>query len=298
MIISTRRVLGGLTAMAVLAASSCGKADSAPPVATVSIKLSKSKVAVGGLLDLTYRFQVAPDAKIAGDYRVFVHLTREDGTTIWTDDHELADSIRTSKWQPGQVIEYTRTRFLPRFSYLGPAGIEMGLYKDDERLPLAGPDPADRESPARSYKVATLELEPQSETTQVFYLSGWHPTEYSADDPTVDWQWTQKVATLSVKNPKGDVTLFLEFDARPDLFGAKPQLVTVFCGNTAIGSVPASTPNANLHRFPVPAALLGAGDMVEFRIEVDQTFVPAKLSNSTDLRELGIRVHHVHVEPK
>jgi hypothetical protein len=40
-------------------------------------------------LELTYRFEVAPGASFDGDYRVFVHVNRDDGTTIWNDDHEL-----------------------------------------------------------------------------------------------------------------------------------------------------------------------------------------------------------------
>ena len=39
--------------------------------------------------------------------------------------------------------------------------------------------------------------------------------------------------------------------------------------------------------------------MAELRIEVDQTFVPAKLpAGGHDTRELGIRVYHAFVEPR
>jgi hypothetical protein len=40
--------------------------------------------------------------------------------------------------------------------------------------------------------------------------------------------------------------------------------------------------------------------MVEVRVVVDKTFVPAQLPASTnkDPRELGIRVFHVFIEPK
>ena len=50
-------------------------------------------------------------------------------------------------------------------------------------------------------------------------LSGWYAPEFAPDDPTVEWQWTQKAATVSFKNPKRDVTLFLEYDAFGDLPG-------------------------------------------------------------------------------
>lgn len=277
--------------------AACGKADSAPPVATVSLSLNKEKIPVGAVVDLTYRFQVANDAKISGDYRVFSHLNRDDGTMIWSDDHDLPDELRTSRWKPGQVVEYTRTRFIPILSYLGRATIEVGLYRDDARLPLAGPDASDRDSPERAYKVATLDLLPSSESIQVYRLSGWHQPEYAPEDPTLDWQWTQKSATLSLRNPKRNLTLYLEFDTRSDLFAPKPQQVNVYAGPALVATFPADSQDLTLRRVPVTAAQLGDGEMATFRIEVDRTFVPARHPNAgPDLRELGIRVYHAHIE--
>ena len=275
--------------------AACSKPAPAPPVATVSLTLNKKSVPQGGLLDFTYRFQVAPDAKINGDYRVFMHLKRDDGTAIWMDDHDLPEGMQTSQWKPGQTIEYTRTRFVPLFSYLGSATIDVGLYKDAERLPLQGPEPTDRDATEKSYKVATLELQPRSENVQVIRLNGWHPAEYAAD-PNVEWQWTRKVATLSVKNPKSDVTLILDVDSRADLFAGQPQQVTVYAGDANVGTFPVGSDQV-LHRIPVTAAQLGTAEMSEFRIEVDRTFIPAKFPNAgNDARELGVRVFHAYVE--
>jgi hypothetical protein len=193
------------------------------------------------------------------------------------------------------VVEVTRTRFVPLFSYLGTATIEVGLYKDAERLSLEGPDPADRESTEKSYKVATLELLPRSQNIQVIRLDGWHPVEYAAD-PNVEWQWTRKAATLSVRNPKADVTLILDVDSRADLFGNQPQQVAVFAGDARIGTFAVGSDQV-LHRLPVTAAQLGTAEMSAFRIEVDKTFVPAKFPNAGgDARELGVRVFHAYVE--
>jgi len=296
---SARARLAWLGLICVAGTVGCGKTDTARPVAKVSLELSKKAVALGSVIDLTYKFVVAPDAKITGDYRVFVHLNREDGTMIWNDDHELPAQFKTSTWQPGQTIEYTRTRFMPMVSYVGPATVEMGLYHDDDRLPLEGSDPADKESVARSYKVATIDLLPRSESIQVARLSGWHGAEFSPEDPTVDWQWTQKVAVLTIKNPKRDVTFYLEYDARSDVFGSQPQQVTVSVGDTKLMTFPAGTPNLTLQRIPVTAAQLGTGETAEFRIDVDRTFVPARALNAgSDVRELGIRVYHAAVEPR
>jgi hypothetical protein len=282
-----------LAAAAVLSgAVGCSHADTAPPVATPSFVSSKPSVALRSPVEFTYRFEVAPNAQINGDYRVLVHVVRDDGRLMWTDDHDPA--IPTSQWKPGQKIEYTRQRFIPSYPYLGTAIVRIGLYKGDDRLPLAGQDMGRRE-----YKVATLELRPESDNLLLIQKSGWHPMEMSPEDPTSSWYWMQKSGVLDFKNPRRDVTFYFEFDGRPDLFD-KAQEVTVWSGTEKIGSLAVSNKLPVLHMMPITAAQLGTGEMAELRIEVDRTFVPALLpsSGSRDSRELGLRVYHAFVEVK
>ncbi len=179
--------VGQVAWSAALAASiaGCSQADSAPPVATVSFSANKAKVPVGSPIELTYKFDVAPNASIPADYRVFVHVTNADGSTMWNDDHE--PPVPTSKWTPGQTIQYTRTRFVPVFPYQGEAAVQIGLYRDNDRLPLQGPDPADRESTSRSYRVGTIHLLPQSDNIFVILKNGWHPAEFSPENTTLEW---------------------------------------------------------------------------------------------------------------
>jgi hypothetical protein len=290
---------GAALAMAFSAIGGCDKGDQAPPVASVSLTTNRPSVALGAPIELTYKFQPAQGASISGDYRVFVHINRDDGTTIWNDDHELPAGQQTSQWKPGQTIQYTRTRFVPAFSYLGEATIRVGLYKENERLPLSGQDPADRESPERSYKVGTLEFLPRSESIQVIRLSGWHPGENATEDSAIEWQWSQKLALLSLRNPRRDALLYLEYDGRPDLFPDRPQQVTVSVGQTAIETFAVEGKGILLRKIPLTVAQLGNGDMTVVRLEVDRTFAPAKqTAGSRDSRELGIRVYHAFVEPR
>jgi hypothetical protein len=281
-----------------LALPGCSKSDDAPPVATVTLTPNRRDLPVGSPIEFTYRFEVAPGAKISGDYRVFMHANRDDGSMIWNDDHDLPAEYATSAWKPGQVIEYKRTRFVPASSYLGTATLTMGLYKDEDRLTLAGPDPGDAGQRGKEYTVGTHNLRPRSESITLVKLDGWHPAEVSPEDATVDWQWTRKTATMSLRNPKRDLMLWMEFDARPDLFPDNPQQVTIYAGGTAVGTVKADRPGRMLERMPIPASLL-SGDMAEIRIEVDRTFTPARLAGgSGDPRELGIRVFNVYVEAR
>ena len=275
----------GLLCFAIAPACS-RKADEAPPVATPTVTMSRDRVAIGSPVKFTYRFDVAPNAAIDSDYRVFVHVLDPDGEQLWVDDH--SPSIPTSQWKGGQRVEYTRTVFVPNYPYIGEAHVRVGLYADERRLPLSGSEVSRRE-----YEVAKFQLLPQSENIFLIYKDGWHAAEVAVDNPASEWQWTQKVATISFRNPKKDATFYLEYDARADVFNP-PQQVVLRIGDHTIGSFTASAKDRALLTFPVTAAQFGTGDMSELVIEVDKTFKPG----GEDPRELGIRVFHAFVEPK
>ncbi len=278
-----------VTTMCLAGAAACSTEDKTPPVATPTFTASKDKIALGGPVDFTYQFDVV--GPITNDFRVLVHVVNPDGDTIWIDDHDPA--VPTSQWKPGQKIQYTRQVFLPVLPFTGEATVRIGLYKGDERLPLQGAEPNQR-----TYKVATLQLLPQSENVFIIYKSGWNAPEFTPDNSR-EWQWTQKSGTVNFKNPRKDVTLFLESDARVDLFTPPQQVSLVVAGKT-IKTFAASSSVALLQRIPITAAELGSEDMVELRLDVDKAFVPAKLpgSNNQDIRELGIRIYHLFVDLK
>jgi hypothetical protein len=280
-----------VAAAAFLALSSaCRRAEvQEPPVATASLTLSRDKVPIGSPIKLTYKFVVAPDAKLPpGDLWVFVHVLDPTGEQLWNDDHLPVPPI--SQWKPGQTVEYTRTVFVPNFPYIGEAAVRLGVYDraSGNRLTLNAP-PASR----KEYVVSRFQLLPQSENIFLIYKDGWHPTEMAADNATSEWQWTKKTGTISFKNPKKDVTFYLEYDARVDLF-TPPQQVTIRVGNTVIGTFAADNKERKLLTFPIAAAQLGTGEMAEIVLDVDRTFGPG----GGDARDLGIRVFHAFVEPK
>ncbi len=274
-------------------ASACGSSDEAPPVASVAVTLSKTQAALGSPIDVKYRFEALPNAALDGNYRVFMHLLDQDGVLRWADDHE--PPTPTTEWKPGQPIEYTRTSFIPVVPYLGEAIVKVGLYKGDAsgtRAPLQGPMPGE----GRAYQVATLKLLPQSENIFVVLRSGFHQSEFAPENPAREWYWTQKELVANFKNPRKAATLFFEFDARPDLFD-QPQSVNVYLGSENVASLSASNKDPVLHRISLSAAQLGDADMVELRIVTEPSFVPAAIGAGADIRELGIRVYHLFVDP-
>ena len=277
-----------------LSATGCRqKKASAPPMATPSITLSRDKVPLGGPIDITYKFVVANDAAFKQNYRVMVHVVDPNEELMWTDDHD--PPVPTMEWKPGQTIEYTRTVFVPVYPYVGEAMIHVGLYgqPNEPRVPLAGDDVGQR-----AYRVARLQLAPQSEAVFLVYKDGWHPAEQAEHNATVEWHWTKKVATLAVRNPKRDCELYLDVDNPGGVFN-EPQQIKVSAGNTVLDQFTLTPKNAVLRKIPMPASAMGGDENVDLRIEVDKTFVPNRLSSaSRDPRELGVRVFHaVVVEP-
>jgi hypothetical protein len=262
-------------------------------VGNLQVSLSRSKVALGSPVEVTYKFTVAADAPALGQRRVFAHFLDADDELMWTDDHD--PPTPSSEWKPGQTIEYTRSMFIPSYPYVGAAKIVAGIYSpgNNERLKLSNEDRGDR-----SYKVVDFELLPQTENIFVIYKDGWHPAEVITEGAgRTEWQWTKKEATIAFRNPKRDVVLVLQLD-NPATGPNAAQNVTVQIGDQAITTIPLSAQPAQVQKFPITAAQLGTGDMVEIKFTVDKTFVPALEASmkSGDPRELGARFFHVFIQ--
>jgi len=214
---------------------------------------------------------------------------------LWNDDHDPA--VPTSQWKPGQTVQYVRTSFVPAMAHADTVTVEVGLYRDHERLPLQIAGATASENSTRSYKVATLQLAPATDNIFLIYKSGWYPQEFSSTDPAIGWTWTGKSAVIDFKNPHTDATLYIESSGRPDAFKGTPQTVSIVVNGQPVGSFVADSTDGVLRRIAIPAAALGSAEIAELRIEVDRTFMPSALGGGgQDERELGIRVYHLFLE--
>ena len=91
----------------------CGFNDNrAPQVATPSFSVNNVLVPLGSPIEATFRFDVKETLPaLKQDYRVFVHMLDANEELLWTDDHYPL--VPTSKWSPGETVEYQRTIFVP-----------------------------------------------------------------------------------------------------------------------------------------------------------------------------------------
>jgi hypothetical protein len=292
----TRTVALGLAALVAIAAgtAACRKKEApAPPLATPSLTLSHDKAPLGSPLDIHYKFVVANDAKFTEDYRVMVHVVDADEQLIFAFDHN--PPVPTTQWKPGQTIEYTKTVFIPVYPYVGEASIQMGMHStiNQKRVPLAGEDVGQR-----AYKVARIQLQPQTENVFTVFKDGWHPAEVADHNSTVEWQWTKKRATLSFKNPQKDSVFYFDVDNPGSVFN-EPQHVRLTLNGEVIDQFTLQPKQPELRKIPLKAAQLGTNDLAEIQIDVDKTYVPAVINTSSkDPRELGVRVFHAFIDPR
>jgi hypothetical protein len=290
---ATARRAGVVAALCALAAACGAPADTTPAQGSLAVSLSRARVALGSPVDITYKFTLAGDASSLGTRKVFVHFVDADGEQMWTDDHDPPTA--TSTWKAGQTVEYTRTVFAPVYPYVGQARVVAGLYDpaSADRVKLTGTDVG-----GRAYDAAQFEVLPQTENTFLIFKDGWHPVEAAADNSMVEWQWTKKEATLAFRNPRRDAVLFFQAD-NPGTAATAATKVEIRLGDQVLATV-ALAAAVPVQKIPLPAAAMGGGDMVELRLMVDQTFVPALEPGmqSNDPRELGARVFHAFVQPQ
>ena len=147
----------------------------------------------------------------------------------------------------------------------------------------------------REYKVAKMELLPQTENIFLVYKEGWHNPESSPQNPSLERTWTKKDALVSFKNPKKDIVVYLEADTNAKAFDAPPVLTVAVGGKTGV-TVPSTNSEVFLKKIRVKAADLGTEEWVDLRLAMNQSFVPKLQGRSTeDDRELGLLVYHLYV---
>src|SRR4030095_7612609 len=180
---------------------------------------------------------------------------------MWTDDHR--PPTPTTQWKPGATIEYPRTMFVPKFPYVGQTRVEIGLFspKTNERLPLAG-----QTRGQGAYQVAGFNMKLQSDNLFVVFRDGWHETEVGSEGSGQEWQWSKKDATLSFRNPKRDVRLYLQVDQPAAAAFPEPQHVDVRMGPALIDSFALTPGQTELRRIELSSEQVGVADTVEVTI--------------------------------
>jgi hypothetical protein len=274
------------------AAAGCGRRQTAEVNDIVpKFEVNRSRAPLGSALEVTYTWQVEPTAKkLTQDHRAFVHFVDSHGVMLFEDDHTPVPPV--TAWEPGKTYSYTRTKFIPVYPYVGDVDVRVGLSPvgKGERVMLKGEDAGLRE-----FKVAKIELLPQTENIFLVYKEGWHNPESSPQNPSLERTWTKKDALISFKNPKKDVIVYLEADTNSKAFDAPPVLTLAVNNKTGV-TIPIANSEVFTRKVRIKAADLGQEEWVDLRLSMNQSFVPKlKGVNTHDDRELGVLVYHLYV---
>ena len=278
--------------VAVGAAAGCGRRQTAEVNDIVpKFAVNRAQAPLGSAVEVTYTWQLEPTAKkLTQDYRAFVHFVDSHGVMLFEDDHAPVPPV--TQWEPGKTYSYSRTKFIPVYPYVGDVDVRMGLAPagKGDRVMLKGEDAGLRE-----FKVAKIELLPQTENIFLVYKEGWHNPESSPQNPSIERTWTKKDALVSFKNPKKDVVVYVEADTNAKAFDAPPVLTLAVNNKTGL-TIPIPNSEIFTRKVRVKAADLGTDEWVDLRLSMNQSFVP-KLEgvNTHDDRELGVMVYHLFV---
>ncbi|HET8774567.1 MAG TPA: glycosyltransferase family 87 protein, partial [Thermoanaerobaculia bacterium] len=118
----------------------------------------------------------------------------------------------------------------------------------------------------------------------IAFGDGWYGQEGAGADT---WRWMSRRGVMVLPPVHGDAQLSLEFAVPLDALPAHPT-VTVSIDGRVVDRV---TANGSTLIRTIPVR--GNGRPMTLAIETDRTFVPARAGNSTDARELGLRLHRV-----
>jgi len=258
---------------------------------TPSLSVNRARAPLGSAIEVTYTWTTGASLKkMDQPYRAFVHFLDSHEVMLFTDDH--VPTPAPSSWEPGKTYSYTRTVFIPIYPYVGDVEVRVGLHPEGrgERLALKGQDTGMRE-----YKVASMEVLPQTENIFLVYKEGWHNPESSPQNPSLERTWTKKDALVSFKNPKKDIVVYLEADTNYKAFDFPPVLTVAVNGRSGL-TVPIENSEVFLKKIRVKAADLGNEEWVDLKLSMNQSFVPkVKGVNTHDDRELGLLVYHLYV---
>jgi hypothetical protein len=281
-----------LAVVAVTLVAGCNRRKPAEAIDVVpSLSVNRARAPLGSAIEVTYTWTVGPSfKKVDQNYRAFVHFLDSHNVILFGDDH--VPSPAPSTWEPGKTYSYTRTVFIPIYPYVGDVEARVGLHPDGrgERLALKADDAGMRE-----YRVAKMEVLPQTENIFLVYKEGWHNPESSPQNPSLERTWTKKDALVSFKNPKKDIVVYLEADTNYKAFDFPPVLTVNVNGRSGL-VVPIDNSEVFLKKIRVKAADLGDEEWVDLRLSMNQAFVPKlKGVNTHDDRELGLLVYHLYV---
>ena len=232
---------------------------------------------------------------------LWVHVRFVDvrGNLLWETSHLPEPPML--KWRPSQLVQYNKTFYVPPIAAEMPAQVLIVLR--DEKAPnvrfVISEPKGSPEAPWMA-PVGRLQIRPRPSLLEspsranIVLVSGFYPVE---NRDKLQWRWTGKVAKAKLERLNRRGILFLSGQVNLEHLNTLPT-ITVFVGDKVKASFSPDRDTSSFQRkIIVPDEEFGDSNWLDVTIETSETFVPSKVTDSTDTRELGIKLTKMYFGP-
>ncbi len=225
------------------------------------------------------------------DYKVFVHFWwNSKKVMLLQDDHDFPWNIEN--WKNGAELSYThKDIYIPDFlddfdldlSGKEKITITAGIWKPgvkDSKLILFSKE---------------VEFEPRpAEYPEITFAEGWYPEEKFGRGIYNSWRWTSKTASIIADNVGKDLKLYIIGGVDKAVYPDQKVIVKIN-GKQIDEFIPESGKFKKVYLLKKND--LGENDEFNIIISTDKTFIPSKIKNNDDNRELGLQIFFVNLMP-
>ena len=167
----------------------------------------------------------------------------------------------TTQWKPGQTVEYTRTVSSRSIRTSARPRSRSACYSTDDAEARCR-SPA-RTSGQHAYKVAKLQLQPQTENVFTVFKDGWHPAEVAEHNATSSGSGRRRTRRSRSRTRRRTAIFYLDVDNPGSVFN-EPQQVKVSARRPGRGRVHAEAESSrSCGRFRSRRRSSGTDDMAE-----------------------------------
>jgi len=289
---------------AVLTSCDSNGAKPQPPTVSLDVKLTvsfeKTEVFTDSLLTMSFVWETGQSfTPISKDLSVSVRFRDDNGALLW--EVSQLPEIPVAKWRPSQLIRYNRTVYVPPIMARTAAHVLVSVSDSgtsDVRYVIS--EPAGLADTPWMMPVGKLDIKPRPSMLEsplranVIFMSGFYPIERQGKQ---EWRWTGKEARAKLERLNERGLLFISGEINLQRLNTLPTVTVSLGVDVKTSFTPDSDTGQFQRKIIVPDEDFGESHWLDVCIEISETFIPSKLMDCEDDRELGIRLMKIYFGP-